>query len=176
VRVWDADTGRDLATLRGHENQVTSVAFDPQGRRIVSGSNDRTVRVWDADTGRELATLRGHEGLVTSVAFDPQGQRIVSGSYAETVRVWDADTGACLEVIQGRGDVAALAAGAASHPWRAIRRGLETVIERTSDGQAVAWFPTALDDIATHRSGRVWAGSAATRLYLIRLEGGEDIR
>ena len=92
------------------------------------------------------------------------------------MRVWDADTGACLEVIQGRGDVAALAAGAASHPWRAIQRGLETVIERTSDGQAVAWFPAALRYIATHRSGRVWAGPVETHLYLIRLEGGQDIR
>ena len=68
------------ACLRGHEARVTSVAFDPQGRRIVSGSQDETVRVWDAATGAELHCLRGHKGWVTSVAFDPQGRRIVSGS------------------------------------------------------------------------------------------------
>ena len=67
-----------------------------------------------------------------------------------------------------------IAAGAAAHPWRAIRRGLETVIERVRDGQAVAWFPAALDIIATHPSGRVWAGGVGNHLYLIRLEGGED--
>ena len=50
---------------------------------------------------------------------------------------------------------------------------LETVIERASDGQAIAWFPVALEHIATHPSGRVWAGSAGNRLYLIRLDGPE---
>ena len=57
-----------------------SVAFDREGRRIVSGSWDKTVRVWDAATGAELACLRGHDAGSTSVAFDREGRRIVSGS------------------------------------------------------------------------------------------------
>ena len=69
VRVWDADNGRELACLRGHDSRVTSVAFDAAGRRIVSGSDDKTVRVWVAVSGRELACLRGHEDSVMSVAI-----------------------------------------------------------------------------------------------------------
>jgi WD40 repeat protein len=171
VRVWDADSGRRLAVLRGHENRVTSVAFDPNGRRIISGSDDQTVRVWDADSGRELAVLRGHRKLVTSVAFDPNSRRIVSGSSDGTVRVWDADSGACLEVIPGVGDIVAMAAGAAAYPWRALRRRPETVIERAADGQVVALFPIPLNSVATHPSGRVWAGAVMNHLHLIRLEG-----
>jgi hypothetical protein len=174
VRVWDASSGRELACLRGHEDAVTSVAFDPQGGRIVSGSDDKTVRVWDASSGRELTCLRGHEDPVTSVAFDPQGGRIVSRSSDKTVRVWDAASGACFEVIPGTGDVMAIAAGAVAYPWRAVSRGQETVIERASDGQAVAWFPAALETRATHPTGRVWAGSVGNHLYLIRLEGPEE--
>ena len=53
----------------------------PTGRRIVSGSDDKTLRLWDADTGQPIgAPLTGHTGGVCSVAFSPDGRRIVSGS------------------------------------------------------------------------------------------------
>ena len=70
------------------------MAYSPDGRRIVSGSEDQTVRVWDAASGVELARLRGHAGWVRSVAYSPDGRRIVSGSDDHTVRVWDAASGA----------------------------------------------------------------------------------
>jgi WD40 repeat protein len=80
---------------RGHEDKVTSVAFSPDGSRIVSGSDDRTLRLWDVRTGAGIgAPLRGHEDKVTSVAFSPDGRRIVSGSWDTTLRLWDARTGA----------------------------------------------------------------------------------
>ena len=69
------------------------MAFSPDGRRIVSGSYDKTVKVWDAATGQETLTLKGHSMAVTSVAFSPDGRRIVSGSEDGTVKVWDAATG-----------------------------------------------------------------------------------
>ena len=75
-------------------DSVWSVAFSPDGQRLVSGSADKTVRVWDADTGKPVGRpLAGHTDDVMSVAFSPDGERIVSGSWDKTVRVWDADTG-----------------------------------------------------------------------------------
>ena len=66
------------------------MAFSPDGKRIVSGSDDNTVKVWDADKGTETLTLKGHTDQVTSVAFSPDGKRIVSGSWDKTVKIWEA--------------------------------------------------------------------------------------
>ena len=87
VKVWDAQTGRELLSLKGGDR---SVVFSPDGKRLASMSSDNTVKVWDAQTGQELLTCKGHTERVTSVAFSPDGTRIASASDDGTVRLWDA--------------------------------------------------------------------------------------
>ncbi len=70
---------------------MTSVAYSPDGRHIISGSHDHTIRIWDAKTGTAVGNpLRGHTDEVTSVAYSSDGHHIVSGSCDNTTRVWDA--------------------------------------------------------------------------------------
>ena len=77
-----------------------SVGFSPDGNRIVSGSDDKSVRVWDAKTSEQLNELQGHTEGVLSVGFSPDGNRIVSGSRDKSVRAWHGKTGEQFQELQ----------------------------------------------------------------------------
>jgi WD40 repeat protein len=110
VKLWDAETGKEIRSFEGHKRCVYSVALSPNGKRIASGSDDKTLKVWDADNGKEIFTLKGHVNEVTSVAFSPDGKRIASSSIGgpsvyvrglPEVKVWDAEKGKEILTLKG---------------------------------------------------------------------------
>jgi WD40 repeat protein/tRNA A-37 threonylcarbamoyl transferase component Bud32 len=93
VTIWDAATGSEVRSFRGHEDAIKSLVYSPDGRRLATASRDRTVRLWNALTGQEVLVLRGHTLGVSCVAFSSDGRWIASASEDRTVKVWDAASG-----------------------------------------------------------------------------------
>jgi WD40 repeat protein len=99
IRIWNAQTAAPARILSGHEEEVLSVSYSPDGTRIASGSADKTIRIWNAQTGALVRILSGHEEQVLSVSYSPDGTRIASGSDDKTIRIWNAKSGDFLKTI-----------------------------------------------------------------------------
>jgi WD40 repeat protein len=131
ARLWDVsallnidsqpgDPAAEPHVLRGHEDDVRSVAFSPDGRWLATGSVDSSIRLWDisaflaqgdseepnkdlpaGDGSAPSLVLQGHEDVVTSVAFSPDGHWLASGSWDNTVRLWDVSALLALGASEG---------------------------------------------------------------------------
>jgi WD40 repeat protein len=92
--------GRLLSSLDGHSDVVRSIAFDAQGKRLISGGSDKKVHVWDLASGARLLTLDSFHGDIYSVDFSNDGSRLVTASRDHRLAIWDATTGRLLLDLQ----------------------------------------------------------------------------
>ena len=93
ARLWEASSGRPIGTPIAHQVGITSVAYSPDGKTVLTGSVDRSARLWDASSGRPIGAPMEQQGPVTSVAYSPDGKTVLTGSNDKTARVWDASSG-----------------------------------------------------------------------------------
>lgn len=93
VRLWDVQTGEELASLRGHEGAIFAIAVDSVGRRVATAGLDRSVHLWDLDQLELIDVLPGHLGPVWALEFSHDGRYLLSGGGDEVVRIWDMESG-----------------------------------------------------------------------------------
>jgi WD40 repeat protein len=99
--LWTAlNNHREEMVLQGDLGAVRSVAFSPDGRHLITASEDGAA-LWDVATGARHRTLVGHDGSVRSAAISPDGQHIVTASDDATARVWNAASGEVELALRG---------------------------------------------------------------------------
>jgi WD40 repeat protein len=86
-------TGPEMVMQTGHNDEIACVAFSPDGKRVLTGSRDRTAMLWDAQTGHKLREFSGYARAVSAVAFSPDGKRVLASSTDGAAALWDAESG-----------------------------------------------------------------------------------
>ena len=84
-----------------HYDITPAIAISPDGKKIVTASDQDTAQVWDVESGKGLLDLVGHEDPVTEVAFSPDGTKIATYGYDGTTRIWDTESGKELHKLSG---------------------------------------------------------------------------
>jgi WD40 repeat protein len=174
-----------LIAQTGHSTGINVVAYSPNGRTALTGSDDGTALLWDIATGRELRRF-AHGSVVISVAFAVDGKMVLTGTSNGSARQWDAATGRQYGSIEARdprvtsmafapdGKTVFMGSGDGSaRLWDlATGRQLQRLGVRTQAGVRVAFAPdgkTVLAAGTANGSAQLW--DIAAQREVRRLEG-----
>jgi WD40 repeat protein len=139
VELWDAATGRKVRELTGHAEQVTALAWSPDGKRVAAAARDGAVRVWDSDSGQALPTVMHFKvsearDAPTAMAWGPGGKALAVAGIGESVPIWDVESGT---------------------PKRELQKPLAAV-------HAITWKPDGLGIAAAGFPGAIWVWTGPT--------------
>jgi serine/threonine protein kinase/WD40 repeat protein len=130
IRLWDADSGKEVDRLEGHRTYVNAIVFWPDGSKLASASGDHTIRVWDLANRTTARVLRGHTLEVYTLALVGDGRTLISGCKDGSVYLWDLTTRAV-----ARGPVTLTRS---IDSWRFAADGKSIIVAR-EDGTLERW-------------------------------------
>jgi hypothetical protein len=93
IKIWKAEDGSQLHSIKKHTDWVTALDFSPDGILLATGDRNGGVWVWEADSGNEYQTLRAHQAGITATAFRADSNLLASASEDGTVRFWEMNGG-----------------------------------------------------------------------------------
>lgn len=94
----------ELVLQVGHMGDVNTISYSPDGKYILTASEDKTAKIWDVKSGKLFRTLNGHNNRVFSAKFSPDGKSVVTVSEDKTAKIWDVGTGQIINSIEGKID------------------------------------------------------------------------
>ncbi len=161
VAVWDVDEG----AVVNIDEQVTAVAYSPDGVHVAAGSGNGTASVWITATGGVAVKLEGHTGGIYSVAYSPDGARIVTGSADGTVQIWESASGNAVAVLKGH---------EASVRSVAYSPDGSTIVSAGVDGTVRVWDATSRSEVVVLEGHKASVRSVAYRPDGLRIASGSD--
>jgi WD40 repeat protein len=140
AKVWDAMTGKQIASLEGDKRSVRTVAISPDGSIAVTASEDGTARIWDVATGALLHVISVSREPIITAAFFHNGAIVATGAENGTVREWDTAKGSLLKSHNGlsnslRGQDTIVSLGVGQHKWHAVSSSQDGTIKVWDIGQ-----------------------------------------
>ncbi|MDB5335907.1 MAG: repeat-containing protein [Planctomycetaceae bacterium] len=169
ILVWaNPPAAMPAKTLAGHTRWVRDLAYTPDGTRLVSVSDDRSVRVWNLADGKALHTLTGHTDWIMALAIRADGRYAATASYDQTIRLWDLDRGAEVKQFSTKGQIVTDLAWTADG-MALVSVGLDRMVRiwNPLDGQQVrelAGHTDQLHCLAVHPGGQLLATAGADRI------------
>jgi WD40 repeat protein len=193
ITIHEHENFNELARLRGHLGNVTSLSWSPDSKFLASGaSNDTVIHIWDVNTGTEAYALRGHDGWIRNVSFSPDGSKLASGATDLEIRIWDLTSQRTIHTLTGHTDlIGGLAWSPDSSQLASASRDGSVRKWQVADGSAVAGFgfetpvnPNMPDGERYWATGLIWTpdgeqlivGATDGNITIIRATSGDIVR
>ena len=165
----------------GHSEYVFSVNFSPDGKYIVSGSDDDTVKLWEVESGKEIRTFTSHTDNVSSVSFSPDGKYIASGSWYGTIKLWEVESGKEIRTFSGHTSYVTSVSFSPDGKYIASGSGDDTVklweVESGKEIRTLTGHTSVIKSVSFSPDGKYLAsGSRDATVKLWEVEGGKEIR